>query len=153
MKTVHLKRVRETAENYYRNGDYYCSEAIVRTIRDEFDLDYPDKVVAMASGFPVGMGYSGCTCGAVVGGIMALGMAFGRTEAKDQGVNRVMELAHELHDFFRAKHKVLCCRVHIKGMELGSPEHMTQCIAFTGEIAAEVARLIARDLLLKIDDQ
>ncbi|MCL2149832.1 MAG: C-GCAxxG-C-C family protein [Dehalococcoidia bacterium] len=149
---VNLKRIRETAENYYRNGDYFCSEAIVRTIRDEFSLDYPDKVTAMASGFPVGMGYAGCACGAVVGGIMALGMAFGRSEPKDPKVKRTMELARELHDFFQAKHKVLCCRVHTQGLVLGSPEHMSQCIAFTGEVAEEVARLIATELNIKIAD-
>lgn len=68
-------RIRKQAEDYYRQGDYYCSEAIIRTIRDEFK---PDNVIAMASGFPVGMGGSGCTCGALVGGIMALGLFFGR---------------------------------------------------------------------------
>ena len=42
----------------------------------------------MASGFPVGMGGSGCTCGAVVGGIMAIGMFFGRVQAKDSKVQK-----------------------------------------------------------------
>ena len=36
----------------------------------------------MASGFPVGIGGSGCTCGAIAGGIMALGMVFGRKRSK-----------------------------------------------------------------------
>jgi C_GCAxxG_C_C family probable redox protein len=53
------------AEEYYRSGDFYCSEAIVKTIKDEFQLPIPDAIIAAASGFPVGMGGSGCTCGAV----------------------------------------------------------------------------------------
>lgn len=52
-------RIRKQAEDYCRQGDYFCSEAIIRTIRDEFKLDVPDDVIAMASGFPVGMGGSG----------------------------------------------------------------------------------------------
>ncbi len=144
--TVSLKRIRETAENYYRRGDFYCSEAIVKTIRDEFGLELPDEVIALASGFPVGMGQAGCTCGAIVGGIMAIGMFFGRTQGKDKKVDKAMALSRELHDFFKKNHKVLCCRILTRGMVLGSPGHMAQCIAFTGEVAGETARIIAREL-------
>ena len=49
-------RVREIAEAYYRSGLFYCSEAIVKTINDEFRLNFPDDVVRMASGFPIGIG-------------------------------------------------------------------------------------------------
>ncbi len=72
MNSIDFDKVREIAENYYRNGDFYCSEAVVKTIRDEFELEISDDAIAMASGFPVGMGGSGCTCGAITGGIMAL---------------------------------------------------------------------------------
>ncbi|MDD5529634.1 MAG: C-GCAxxG-C-C family protein [bacterium] len=140
-----LNRIKSVAEEYYRNGDFYCSEAIVKTIKDEFDLPITDDVIAMASGFPVGMGCAGCTCGAVSGGIMAVGLVFGRTEPRDNKVNKAMALAKELHDTFQSRHKSLCCRVLTNGMELGSPEQMEQCIAFTGEVAVEVAKLILRE--------
>lgn len=146
MGEIDIKGIRNRAEAYYRNGDFYCSEAIVKTIRDEFNLPLPDEVIAMASGFPVGMGGSGCTCGALVGGIMALGLFFGRTEPKDAKVQKAMELAKELHDTFKERHRSTCCRVLTKGMELGSPEHMAQCVSFTGEVAGETARIIVREL-------
>ena len=144
--TQTIDKIRRTAEDYYRNGDYYCSEAIVKTIRDAYKVDAPDSIIAMASGFPVGMGGSGCTCGAVAGGIMSLGLFFGRTEPKDPQVEKAMALAAELHDAFKKNHKTLCCRTLTRGMELGSPVHMEQCIAFTGEVAAETARIIDREL-------
>lgn len=149
-KVIDLKKIRNTAENYYQNGDFYCSEAIVKTIKDEFGLEVTDDVIMMASGFPVGMGGSGCSCGAVVGGIMAIGLFFGRTQAKDTKVAKTMALANELHNIFKVKHKSLCCRVLTKGMTLGSPEHMEQCISFTGEVAEEAAKIIARELNIKI---
>jgi C_GCAxxG_C_C family probable redox protein len=145
-KTVDFKKIRAAAENYYRNGDFYCSEAIVKTIKDEFGLTVTDDVIKMASGFPVGMGGSGCTCGAVAGGIMAIGLFFGRTQAKDAKVAKTMALANELHGIFKERHKNLCCRILTKGMTLGSPEHMEQCISFTGEVAEEAARIISREL-------
>lgn len=58
-------RIRKIAEEYYCSGQYYCSEAIVRTINDEFGLGYPEEVVRLASGFPLGIGGAGCSCGAV----------------------------------------------------------------------------------------
>ncbi|MDF2484571.1 MAG: GCAxxG family protein, partial [Herbinix sp.] len=133
-RIIDLRKIKTTAENYYRNGEFYCSEAIVKTVKDEFDFPISDEIVAMASGFPVGMGGSGCTCGAISGGIMVLGLFFGRTEPKDVKVNKAMELSKELHDLFRTRHKTLCCRVLTKNMTLGSPEHMEQCINFTGEV-------------------
>ena len=57
--TVNVAQIRKDAESYYRNGDFYCSEAIVKSIKDGFGLELPDSVIAMASGFPVGMGGSG----------------------------------------------------------------------------------------------
>ena len=145
LDTIDTVRIRKTAEAYYRNQDYYCSEAIVRTINDEFELGFPDDVVKLASGFPIGMGGSGCTCGAVAGGIMALGMVFGRIVPKDEKVKKCMALAHELHDRFKSRHKVLCCRILTKDMVLGSPVHMQQCIDFTGEVAEETAMIILRE--------
>lgn len=143
---IEVSKIRKAAENYYRNGDFFCSESIVKTIKDEFNLPVPDDVISMASGFPVGMGGAGCTCGAIVGGIMALGLFFGRMKPKDEKVNKTMELAKELHDIFQNRHKCLCCRILTKGMELGSPTHMEQCISFTGEVAEETAKIIIREL-------
>lgn len=142
---IDFTEVRATAEKYYRDRDFYCSEAVVKTIKDAFGLDYDDSVIALASGFPVGIGRSGCTCGAVTGGVMALGMVFGRTQPKDERVNKALVLSKELHDHFRSNHKSLCCRVLTKGLTLGTPEHKNQCVAFTGEVAEFVARLIARE--------
>lgn len=144
--TIDLVKIRKDAEAYYRNGDFYCSEAIVKAIKDEFALPLPDTVISLASGFPVGIGGSGCTCGAIAGGIIAIGMFFGRTVPKDPKVNKAMQMAKELHDSFQQRHSCLCCRVLTRGMELGSTTHMEQCISFTGEVAEETAKIIVREL-------
>ena len=43
------REVQRKAEKCFKDG-YYCCEALVSTIRDEFKLDVPKEVVAMASG-------------------------------------------------------------------------------------------------------
>lgn len=142
---VDLERIRKIAEDYYRNGDFYCSEAVVKTIIDEFQIDVSEYVIKMASGFPVGMGGMGCTCGALTGGVMAIGLVYGRSQGKDPKVNKAMELSAKLYQIFCERHKVSCCKVLTRGMEKGSPEHMEQCIAFTGEMAYEAAKIIAEN--------
>lgn len=145
---VSLKKIRRDAEDLFRQGKYYCSEAIVASIRDNFDLDMPEEMIAMASGFPVGIGRSKCTCGAVSGGVMALGYFFGRTQGtdpKDPKSVQTIKLAYELQDDFKKNHKVLCCSVLTKGMDMASGEHKDQCVSFTGEVAENAARIILRE--------
>lgn len=72
-KEVSIQKIQDDAENMFRRGEYYCSEAVIASIKQNFDLDMPDEMIAMASGFPVGIGRSKCVCGAVSGGVMALG--------------------------------------------------------------------------------
>jgi C_GCAxxG_C_C family probable redox protein len=138
-------QVRKIAEEYYRSGQFYCSEAIVKSINDEFGLGYPEEVVRLASGFPIGIGGAGCSCGAVTGGVMAIGMVFGRDQPKDPRIDRCLCLSRELHNFFASRHGCLCCRSLIRGMVLKSPEHMQQCVAFTGEVAEETTKIILRE--------
>lgn len=146
MKNVDIEKIRETAEQYYREGSYYCSEAIVKTIKDAFELDFSDDVIRMASGFPVGIGGSGCACGAVSGGVMAIGMVFGRKDGGDPAVQKTMKLSAELHERFKEKRKYVCCKILTRGMDMGKKEHKEQCIAITGEVAVIVADILAREL-------
>jgi C_GCAxxG_C_C family probable redox protein len=137
--------IREIAEEYYRSGQFYCSEAIVKAINDTFGLTYPDSVVRLASGFPIGIGGAGCACGAVTGGVMAIGMVFGRDQPQDPRIDRCLHLSRELHDLFSSRHGCLCCRSLTHGLILKSPEHIEQCVAFTGEVAEETAKIIIRE--------
>ena len=139
-------QIRKTAEEYYRSGQFYCSEAIVKTINDAFRLGFPESVIRLASGFPLGLGGAGCSCGAVTGGVMALGMVFGRQDPGDPRIDRCLALSRELHTTFARKHGCLCCRTLIYGMKLKSPEHLAQCISFTGEVAEEIAKIILREI-------
>ncbi|MGM0472075.1 MAG: C-GCAxxG-C-C family protein [Bacillota bacterium] len=142
---VEVNEVKEDAQAAFRSGEFFCSEAIVSTIRDHFELDISKRMIAMASGFPVGVGKSKCICGAVSGAVMAVSYFFGRTEGGDQRVERNLKLANELHDSFQDKHGCLCCRVLTSGMDMESNEHKEQCISFTGEMAAKATEIILRE--------
>ncbi|WP_448819981.1 C-GCAxxG-C-C family (seleno)protein [Cetobacterium sp.] len=151
-KEISIKKIKFDAEEAYRVGDFFCSEAIVNSIRNNIDPEMPEALIAAASGFPVGIGKSKCVCGAVSGGVMAISYFFGRTKGGDTKVNKNLELAYELQEEFRKNHKVLCCKILTHGMDMGAKEHKNQCVSFTGEIAEVAATIIARELNLKIID-
>jgi C_GCAxxG_C_C family probable redox protein len=146
---VDVQKIREDAEAYFQRGSYYCSEAIVASVRGNFDPGMPEALIAAASGFPVGVGRSKCMCGAVSGGVISLGYVFGRSgpsSPADPKSVRVLALANELQQAFRDSHRVLCCSVQTRGMDMASGEHKAQCVTFTGEMAAKTAEIIAREL-------
>ena len=148
-KEVSLKKITEDAENLFRGG-FFCSEALVSSIRSNFELDIPEEVIAMASGFPVGIGRSKCLCGAVSGGVMALGLFFGRTKQGDPKVEKNLEVAKELHDWFKEANEknALCCRILTKEFDMSAGAHKEQCIRFTGMVAGKVAEIVIREFNL-----
>src|SRR5512134_3391828 len=129
-----VQKARQKAEELYRTGQFLCSEAVFLVANEYLGRPVPDEMVRLASGFPVGMGMAGCACGAVTGGIMALGLKYGRSvpAAETPGM---FAASKELHDRFKARRKCVCCRALIRKFDFGSPEHMEQCIAITGEVA------------------
>jgi C_GCAxxG_C_C family probable redox protein len=118
----------------------------LKVICEHFATELPEDVVSLASAFAHGVGGSGCICGALVGGTMALGMFFGRSEAKeDDKIKKAKELSHELHDLFKKNHKVPCCRILTKNVTHGSPEQKQQCARIVGEVTEEAAKIIIRE--------
>ncbi len=144
---VSVKKISKDAEDLFRGG-FFCSEALVSSIRSNFELDIPEEVIAMASGFPIGLGRAKCLCGAVSGGVMALGIFFGRTKQGDPKVEKNLAVSKELHDWFKENNGKgsLCCRVLTKEFDMSKGEHKEQCIYFTGLVAGKVAEIIIREL-------
>ncbi len=128
----------------YRTGQFLCSEAVFLVANEYLGHPLPDEAVRLASGFPVGIGLAGCVCGALSGGVMALGLKYGRTEP-GAATPGMFEAAKELHDRFKARRRSVCCRVLIKDLEFGSPAHLEQCITITGEVAADVIELLSQE--------
>jgi C_GCAxxG_C_C family probable redox protein len=83
----------------------------------------------------------GCVCGALAGGIMVLGMVYGRSNPGDEAP-LVLAKAKELHDWFKSQKGSTCCRVLIRSIEFGSPDHADQCVSFTGDVAEHLAYML-----------
>ncbi len=152
-KEISVKKVMDDAETYFCGG-FFCSEAMIASIIDNFGVDIPREVIAVASGMGGGAGRAGCMCGALNGGIISLGLFLGRTEptgAKDPKAVVCMEKTKELHDWFRKMtgKNSTCCRLLTKEFDLKKAEHTEQCVRFTRNCAKKVAEILIQELELK----
>ena len=135
-----IEDVRKTAENHFKQGDYFCSESVLTTINDLLGQEFKPEIVKMASGFPIGIGKSGCLCGAVSGGVMALGLAYGR-EKPGADMPRSFPNNAALHDHIINKYGSTCCRVlTMEFDDFASKKRAQHCHKITGEVAAWIAK-------------
>lgn len=123
------EKVALEAEALYRSGKMHCAEAVLAAIRNNFRPDLPEEMVMAAAGFGGGS-QTGCLCGAVSGGSIAMGLVL-----KDDR-KKVMQLTKELHEWFKSQYGVVCCRV-VKGEQKGI------CPELTGKTAGKVAELLS----------
>jgi len=142
-----VQSIRTKAEGYFSRGEFFCSEAVVHTINEALGWPFPAEITKLSSAFPIGIGKSGCLCGAVSGGAMALGMAYGRKHGEPMPEGMFREAA-KLHDHVKEVYGSTCCRVLVKGYVFTSPERKAHCVNITGEVAAFVAEQMQKDSTL-----
>ena len=69
----------KNAMNHFRYG-VSCGECVFKGFLDLGLTDFPPEIIALASGFGGGMGCTRHTCGAVNGGMLAIGTMHGRRD-------------------------------------------------------------------------
>lgn len=77
--------IEERAKNYFNSG-YNCAESVLLALGQEpffQGRDFGGAIPRVATGFGGGLARNGQICGALSGGIMALGFILGRREAKE----------------------------------------------------------------------
>lgn len=146
---IHTAEIQQEAEQLFADG-FLCSEAVVAAIRKHLDLDIPETIIAAASGFAGGIGGAKCLCGAVSGGVLALGLVFGRTVPKDSKIQKCLAVTNELQASFKQANgkNSLCCRVLTKEFdrtEASMADQAKQCMHFTGLVAKKTAEIIVRE--------
>lgn len=125
---------------YFRNG-LYCSEAIIKAFNEYYHLGMTERELKVATGFGAGLGSSKCACGSVTAGVIVLGHIAGRTAAAESE-ELVFQLVSKLHDQFRKKYKVLCCRVLTNKVIWGTAWHKTYCERLVWDAACMLDSLI-----------
>lgn len=97
--------MQEKAASWFTKG-FNCCQSVLLAANETYSLGLnPDFLQDAGYFFQEGMS-SGCTCGALVGAEMALGLI-----NKHQGLNLKPQAAAELHESFVKTFGSSCCRV------------------------------------------
>lgn len=91
----------------------------------EFGLEAEnDALLKIASGFAGGIGNTGAICGAVAGGVMAIGLKLGRANSME-GMLQNLGVAREFRQRFEAEMGNSGCR-ELTGLDLSTDEGLAQ---------------------------
>jgi C_GCAxxG_C_C family probable redox protein len=97
---------------------YNCAQSVLYSFCKEVRLD---TIVALklACGFGAGMGRKEEVCGAVTGGIMAIGAQFGRNELSGPEATEITyQKTRELMEEFERRHGTYLCKKLLDGCDL-----------------------------------
>lgn len=141
-----LDMVGARAENLFRSGQLVCSEAVLSVLNDSLRGGLSsEQAISLAAGFPEGLGGSGCLCGALGGGVMALGLFLGRKRPGGRDRLGLRAATEQLHTRFKGEVHSTCCRVLTKKVKDDKKAHFDQCARLT-ETGARIAAEIILDL-------
>lgn len=111
----------EKAVKYFLDG-YNCAQSVLLAIFEHWDIRN-DLVPKIATGFGGGIGRCGSVCGALAGGVMAIGAKYGTNEPSPEKRLKTYELANELYKKFEKQHGSVLCRELIE-YNLSNPKEL-----------------------------
>lgn len=110
--------LRAIAVKHFLEG-YNCAQSVLMTMIQQWD-GQSELVPKIATGFGGGMGRCGSVCGALTGGVMALGVKYGSNEPSSEKREKTYKLVWMLYKHFEQKHRSVLCRELI-GYDLSDP--------------------------------
>ena len=114
-RIVHFRDefIREVSERarVYEREDHGCADRVLAPFLELLGLD-DDLLIKAASSLTGGLGRQGKTCGALIGGSMALGLKYGRIDPSTgiEGLLEVQKAVYDLVEKFKAEFGVTSCR-------------------------------------------
>lgn len=111
----------EIASEKFLEG-FNCAQAVFYSYCDDLQFDR-DCALKLACGFGAGMGRKQQVCGAVTGGIIIIGLQYGRGERDDRkATEQTYRKTRDLMDRFESKHGTFICRQLLNGCDLMTEE-------------------------------
>ena len=100
---------------------YNCAQSVLYAFSDALQFD-KNLALKLACGFGVGMGRKQEVCGAISGGIIAIGLKHGRGEGQDRTpTEETYRKVRELMSRFESAHRTCHCRALLGGCDLNTP--------------------------------
>ena len=108
----------EKGAKLFRQG-YNCAQSVLLTMQDFWNEKKPLEP-KIASAFGGGIGGTGSLCGALTGGVIAIGQKYGSNKPIPEGRGKAYSLALKFYKRFQEKHGSVLCR-DLVGYDLTDP--------------------------------
>lgn len=112
------------------DGGYNCAQSVLLALKETRGAKVTEDLVNACSVMTGGLGRSGCVCGALIGGSIAIGLVEGGRGLIGKR-RRAIERTAEFHDIFKREFGSTCCRVLRKGVDYGDPKLKERCRSIT----------------------
>lgn len=118
------------ADRYFQEEGLNCAQAVLRAVAEAKGLMCPECIPAVALAIGGGLGHTGGVCGALTGGVMAIGLAVERLSPGSQAARKQAayamagKLVHAFHEAFGATE---CCS--ILGFSWEAPDAMQRAVS------------------------
>jgi C_GCAxxG_C_C family probable redox protein len=120
-ETGDLSEREEQVQQIWDSG-FNCAESVLKSCQELYQLPGDEIVPKVATGFGGGIGRKGSVCGALTGGIMALGLEMGRMDPKDaQARDRLYAIARGIYERFEREFGTVLC-YNLTQCDLTTPE-------------------------------
>ena len=131
--------VSKLAFEYHKSG-FHCAEAVSKAFTEVYGNGTSNDIPKVATAFGGGVGRTKQDiCGALLGGFIALGYLFGRSEPGADWTDAA-ESAAELRRQFVQAHGTTNCGALLA--TFGPQEDMMRCKQLSGEVAGMLADII-----------
>jgi C_GCAxxG_C_C family probable redox protein len=138
-QTFMKEATQKRAFDYFVSG-FHCAESVSMAIVEVFAEKRPPELPAMASGFVRGVGRTqGELCGALSGGVIALGHLFGRTKPRED-IDELTQLVTEYRNRFSQTFGSSRCQDLLD--RFGTQTDWDKCKQMTGEAAGLLAEIL-----------
>lgn len=113
------ERIGEKAAEHFRKG-FNCSQSVLLAMFEHWN-EKNELVPKIATAFGGGIGRCGSVCGALTGGVMAIGIKYGSNEPSAEKRLDSYEIAEEFFNQFKNQNGSTYCRELI-GYDLSIPQ-------------------------------
>ena len=141
----------EKAATRFLEG-YNCAQSVLLTMFEHWNGEN-ELIPKIATAFGGGIGRCGSVCGALTGGVMALGIKYGTNEPSLEKRLKVYKLAQKFYKRFEKQHGSVLCRELIR-YDLSVPEELEKarrarifeekCVNFVKEAVETLIELTER---------
>jgi C_GCAxxG_C_C family probable redox protein len=133
--------IEKNAKAFFESG-FNCAESVLQAIVEAFAEEGPQDISRIASAFGGGIGGSHeSACGALTGGVMAIGYLMGRVSPLEN-VDDAKTIAREYQEQFKKQYGTANCAALLD--QFGPQDHHQSCQDMVGAMAGALTKILKK---------